>query len=203
MRTEPARNEPHKSDADPAAGPLLSDACLRARSAAWWAATRQDPAALGHWLVAQLRGERSAAGRIAQLRDAYATPQSRPHRLLTKIAGQESRHAEWIAELLTARGLSTAPEVAQERYWPAAAAGIRDLNTGAAVGAHAERMRLFRIAAIAADPDAPADVRRVFQRILPEEQFHERAFRALAGGAALRETASGHERGARALGLLP
>jgi hypothetical protein len=88
-----------------------------------------------------------------------------------------------------------------ERYWPCVLRSIADLETGAAVGAHAERMRLERIAAIAEDPSAPDDVRRVFARILPEERFHERAFRGLAGDVALRRTASTHALGREALGL--
>ena len=45
-------------------------------------------------------------------------------------------------------------------------AAIEDLETGCAVGAHAERMRLERIEVIAGDPEAPADIRAVFARIL-------------------------------------
>ena len=36
------------------------------------------------------------------------------------------------------------------------------------------------LTASGADPDAPADVREVLARILPQEEFHERAFRAFA-----------------------
>ena len=89
------------------------------------------------------------------------------------------------------------------RYWPALRDAIADLETGCAVGAHAERMRLHRIEAIVADPDSPADVRACFQRILPEERFHARAFASLAGSAAMVRTAGAHERGLHALGLIP
>jgi rubrerythrin len=81
--------------------------------------------------------------------------------------------------------------------------GIHDLESGCAVGAHAEKMRLERIEAIAQDPGAPPDVRAVFTRILPEERFHERAFREMAGGAALRAAEGAHELGRLALGLSP
>ena len=56
---------------------------------------------------------------------------------------------------------------------------------------------------IAADEQAPTDLRAVFARILPEERFHERAFRSLAGEEALRATRDGHERGMKVLGLRP
>src|SRR5258708_15423822 len=111
------------------------------------------------------------AERIELLHDRFAAPGSHAWRILTVIAGQERKHARWVGELLAARGLPVAPSVKAERYWPQTLPGIRDLATGAAVGAHAEGMRLERIAAIAADEEVPADVREVFRRILPEERF--------------------------------
>jgi rubrerythrin len=80
---------------------------------------------------------------------------------------------------------------------------VHDLASGAAVGAHAERMRLERIEVIATDPEAPADIREVFQRILPQERFHERAFTELAGDTALDAAADAHELGRQVLGLSP
>lgn len=173
-------------------------------STEWWAATKHDPQLLTAWLLAQYRGEVTAAGRIEALRDRHARPGERAHRVLTTIAAQERRHAEWVGALLQARGL--AAEVIGDpegRYWRSALPGIADLETGCAVGAHAEAMRLERIAVIAADRDAPADIRAVFARILPQEQFHERAFRGLATPASLAATRDAHALGRAALGLEP
>lgn len=181
----------------------MHDATAAPRSsAAWWAETKADPARLLAWLFAQYRGEVTAAQRIARLRDAHATPGSRAYRLLTAIAGQERDHAEWVGALLLARG--HAPAVvgpAEARYWRATLPGIADLETGCAVGAHAEAMRLARIEAIAGDTTAPADIRAVFARILPQERFHERAFRSLATPASLAATRGAHELGRAVLGL--
>jgi hypothetical protein len=91
----------------------------------------------------------------------------------------------------------------QDRYWQRTVPEVTDLATGAAVGAHAEKMRLQRIEAIANDADADADIRSVFARILPQERFHERAFRSLATPAALAATEGAHELGRRVLGLSP
>jgi hypothetical protein len=170
-------------------------------SRTWWEGVKRDPEALTAWLLDQYRGEATAAGRIEMLRDAYAAPGSRAHRLLGVIAGQERRHAVWVGDLLTARGI--APRIApkRERYWKETLDVIRDLATGCAVGAHSERMRLERIEVIASDPEAPPDVRAVFQRILPEERFHARAFADLAGDEALAATRDAHDLGRRALGL--
>ncbi len=172
-------------------------------SQTWWCATRDNPAALHAWLYDQYRGEVTAASRIEALRDRFAAADSRAHRVLTVIAEQERTHAAWVGELLAARGLPVAIEDKPDRYWRRVLPGITDLATGAAVGAHAERMRLERIETIAGDPDAPADIRAVFARILPEERFHERAFAGLATAESLARTAGAHALGREALGLVP
>lgn len=190
----------------------------------WWAAVRSDPAKLNVWLLDQFRGEATAATRIRLLRDQFATPavptpagqhgasaqRSHAARVLTVIADQEAQHAAWVAGLLWARGIEAVVVDKVARYWTACHLDeIADLETGCAVGAWAERMRLERIEVIAASADEGedatdiADIVAVFRRILPEERFHERAFRALAGEVALRATKDAHELGRRALGLHP
>lgn len=176
-------------------GALLRD------SRTWWEAVKRDPDAMTSWLLDQYRGEATAAGRIEMLRDAFAAPGTRAHVVLGVIAGQERRHAVWVGDLLTARGVQPTISPKRERYWRPTLEAIHDLETGCAIGAHSERMRLERIEAIANDADAPADVRAVFQRILPEERFHARAFADLAGPDALEETREAHAIGRRALGL--
>jgi hypothetical protein len=64
-------------------------------------------------------------------------------------------------------------------------------------------MRLERIEVIAADTTAPADLRDVFARILPQERFHERAFRSLATPESLERTREAHNLGRAVLGLTP
>jgi len=169
----------------------------------WWKETKADPNRLRAWLFDQYRGEATAVGRIEGLRDRFAGDDRRASRILTVIAEQEKKHAGWVAELLRARGIEPRVEDKPSRYWKNPLAAIADLETGCAVGAHAERMRLERIEAIAADEGAPADVREVFRRILPEERFHERAFRRLAGASALEATREAHALGREALGLEP
>lgn len=184
----------------------VDDREAQARSVAWWERTRDDPAELTRWLRAQHLGEITASARILALRDRFAAPGSEAARLLTIIAGQEDRHGRWVGELLLSRGVAPiavapGPRPGEQRYWAQTLPGVTDLATGAAVGAHAERMRLWRLVAIAADPQAPADIRAVFGRIVPEERFHERAFRQLASEEALAATAHDHQRGLLVLGL--
>lgn len=169
----------------------------------WWEATKRDPEALRDWLLDQHRGERAAAARIEAFRDRFAPGGSRAWRVLTVISKQEARHAGWVGDLLAARGIVANAPDPDERYWPRVLPKIHDLASGAAVGAHAERMRLERIEEIAGDESAPADVRAVFRRILPQERFHERSFREIAGESAMHDSADAHELGRLALGLEP
>jgi hypothetical protein len=169
----------------------------------WWTALKGNPEAFRSWLLDQYRGETTAAGRIESLRDRHASASPRAARVLSVIADQERQHAEWVGALLGARGIAVEVQDKPDRYWVRTLPAIADLATGCAIGAHAERMRLERIEAIASNPEAPEDVRRVFARILPQERFHERAFRYLAGPAALEATRTAHELGREVLGLAP
>src|SRR5262245_50689872 len=128
---------------------------------AWWAQTKRDPEKLLGWLHDQLRGEAGAGPRVDALRDAFVVPGSRTWRILTVIADQERKHAVWVAGLLAARGESVDIDETKARYWPEVEKVVADLETGAAVGAHAEKMRLERIETIVADEEAPADIRAV------------------------------------------
>lgn len=170
-------------------------------SATWWQRTKQDATRLHAWLYDQYRGEVTAAGRIEALRDRYCTPEQRAYRILTVIAAQERTHAAWVGELLAARGLPVEVQAKIDRYWNRVLPGIDDLETGAAVGAHAEAMRLERIEAIARDAEAPADIRAAFAKILPQERFHARAFAALSTPEAMARTIDAHALGREALGL--
>lgn len=118
------------------------------------------------------------------------------------IAGQEGDHAEWILRLLQARNIEVPADLPAERYWPQVEGQVTSWDTACAVAAHAEGMRLARIRVIANDSGAPDDIRETFARILPQEEFHERAFRAFATDDALGATKDNHEEGAAALGLV-
>jgi rubrerythrin len=172
-------------------------------STQWWRETKSDPKRLARWLLAQYHGEEGAAVRIGLLRDHFASDTSRAYQVLSIIMEQEREHASWVKGLLVQRGVIAEGYQHSDRYWGEALTGIEDLETGCAVGAHAEKMRLARIRVIANDPEAPSDIRDVFQRILPQEIFHERAFRSLSSQEALQSTKSAHARGANALGLVP
>jgi rubrerythrin len=118
------------------------------------------------------------------------------------IADQEDQHAFWIGELLESRNIK--PELIQnkkERYWEKTLPGIDSWETGCAVAAHAEKMRLERITAICDDNESPEDVKEVFKKILKDELFHEKAFREFSSEQAMLDTMENHINGKNALGL--
>lgn len=195
MRSDPSPHSTTSAD---------TSAVVRTSSQHWWRAIKRDPEALVGWLRKQYHGEHTAARRIEDYAAAHVPRTSRWARVLETIAAQERRHAGWVGELLRARGETPVELSKPERYWEETLSAIDSLQTGAAVAAHAENMRIARIEVIAGDrePDAPADICAVFARILPEERFHARAFRAMAGDQALALTRAHHERGLAKLGLI-
>jgi rubrerythrin len=173
----------------------------------WWNEVKQSPALLKEWLTKQFIGEVTAAGRIEMFADKFR-PQhpvsNTARRVLLAIARQERQHADWVATLLDSRGIKVdaeALERAEDRYWKETLPGITDFETGTAVAAHAEGMRLERIRVICNDDESPEDIRLVFKRILKDEEWHEATFTALSTPEALAATKGNHELGLKALGL--
>jgi rubrerythrin len=175
----------------------------RKTTAAWWNAIKQDPALLEDWLEKQLRGERTAVGRLEAFCEAFVPPDHRWHRTLRIIQAQEQQHAAWILRLLDDRGFSTELRGDPQRYWESTLPAVRSPESAAAASAYAESMRLERIRLIAGDPGAPTDIGEAFRRILPQEIFHARAFREMAGEDAMAELLAAHEQGLEAIGLIP
>jgi rubrerythrin len=167
----------------------------------WWEHVLANPEELIVWLQKQYHGEVTAAQRIRTFATLHCTDAWNA-RTLELIAHQEETHAEWVASLLTARGITPAVLEKVERYWNETLPGIVDFHSGAAVASHAEHMRLDRIRVIGEHADTPDDIRAVFLRILPQEEFHERAFAEMAGVEALADALGKHEQGLEALGLV-
>jgi rubrerythrin len=175
---------------------------VRNATEAWWTRIKNSPFLMNDWLMKQYHGEVTAAERIERFVMVHVAEGDKRRRILEIIAGQERLHASWVGELLTTRGLEPRVLEKRERYWDETLAGITSLESGAAVAARAEEMRLERIEAIASDEEAPADVRAVFTKILPQEKFHARAFSKMAGLEALEAAEAAHARGLATLGLI-
>eukprot|EP01102_Stenamoeba_stenopodia_P006447 TRINITY_DN1765_c0_g1_i1.p1 TRINITY_DN1765_c0_g1~~TRINITY_DN1765_c0_g1_i1.p1 ORF type:complete len:178 (+),score=34.41 TRINITY_DN1765_c0_g1_i1:126-659(+) len=173
-------------------------------SVEWWNQTKADPSDLTRWLQNQYHGEAKAADRLKLFAETFRGEMTEKQFLTVSIiANQESNHAEWVAELLRTRNLEPRVLEKKERYWDKTLTDVHTFIRGAAVAAHAEEMRLERIRAIVADETAPTDIREVFRKILPQEEFHARAFRKMTTDEEYNHTEDAHHKGRIALGLMP
>jgi len=156
---------------------------------------------LNHWLQRQYVGECLAAKRISELQIDEDVPQQYAY-TLTEIAHQEYNHSEWVKQLLIDRDIPI-PEVTDEgvRYWKAVLPEAITFEDLAAAGHHAEAMRLVRIRVLASNPQVPDDIRAVFQRILPDEEWHEKAFAQMSNEDSIAHMQQYHEAGLQLLGL--
>lgn len=167
----------------------------------WWAEVSTDENKMIDWLKDQYHGEVTAEARIRALIDDYAL-EGKTKNIISKIADDERKHAEWVSSLLVARGIT--PEVLQkeERYWdktlPKTKVTFEEI---CAIGHLAETMRLERIQLLAAD-ERFLDIAEVFASILPDELFHARAFGMLSTPEAIEAARSNHNAGLEALGLV-
>ena len=165
----------------------------------WLNKTLSSDAELHHWLERQYIGEITAAKRIHKLADE-APEKFKP--VLSKIAVDEALHACWVMDLLVARGISVPSiEHSEDRYWKPILSELDTFEKTAAAGYHAEGMRLVRIRALASDIRVDQDIRDVFAKILPDEEFHEKAFGAMSTDEAKGFMSSKHEEGLSRLGL--
>jgi rubrerythrin len=168
----------------------------------WWLQTRDSVEKINHWLKNQYHGEAVAAARIRK----YILPnmEGKYEFMVERIADDEDKHAQWIGELLSARGIT--PEILkkEERYWNEVMTEdfTSDGNYVAAVAAHAEEMRLERIKVIMEDEESPADIRKTFINIYKDELFHAKGFRLIAGDTYYNAASEKHAKGLEALGLI-
>ena len=165
----------------------------------WVSSVKLSSDKLHHWLSRQYIGETLAADRIQALADI--SPENQQP-VLRRIADDEAKHASWVRDLLVQRGILI-PEATYDgtRYWGPILKNGMSASQLMAAGAHAEAMRLHRIRALAADTDIDQDIRDVFQRILPDEEFHAKAFAHMAGADAVAQAEADHQAGLVALGL--
>jgi hypothetical protein len=173
-------------------------------SALWWEETKNDNEKLHAWLQRQYIGEFAAVHLLTTILIRYGSDMAEDYRQnIAKVAQQEILHGMWVSELLSARGVK--PEVdadATRRYWNDVLPAVKDFHTAMQAAEQAEHMRLFRIRTIAEDVSAPDDIRRVFQKILPHEEWHERVFGEMRGDYFDAELASAHGRGLASLQLV-
>lgn len=170
----------------------------------WWDEVSNSPERMIEWLKDQYYGEVTAGVRIAKMQTDYPDISDTHKLLLGKIADDEFKHAEWVAELLITRGII--PRIYREkpdRYWRQTLAGDdqKTFTQLCAIGHHAEVMRLERIELLAKDRRFE-DIADVFGRIRPDEIFHAKAFKAMSTPEDIEAARGNHEAGKAALGLV-
>lgn len=154
---------------------------------------------LHHWLERQYIGEMTAAKRIRKLADE-APEKFKP--VINRIADDEAQHAFWVGELLVARNIQIPLiEHPEDRYWKPILSELDTFEKTAAAGHHAEGIRLVRIRALAESDKVDSDIREVFRKILPDEEFHEKAFGRMSDNEAIKYMQDKHEAGLEMLGL--
>ncbi len=170
-------------------------------SAQWWKEVKADPQRLTAWLQRQYVGEMAAVNLLSEVLTRYASEATEGEwHTVHKVMCQEATHARWIKKVMDDRGIKPEPNGSSDRrYWKEVLPGVTNFSEAMAAAFHAESMRLERIRAIAADEDAPADIRAVFQKILPHEEWHEEVFNKMRKN---RELTKYHDKGLRALNLV-
>lgn len=160
----------------------------------WWNETKADLPKLNLWLQRQCFGEEHAYERIMILAEKFGNP------VLHKIALDEFAHHHWIKRYLEEAGIPLLTEH-KERYWNEINLKFENVTQVAAVGYHAEMMRLERIRIIANDETIPK-LSDLFKRILIDEEYHAKAFKKLTTEEELEIAKIDHEQGMIELGLI-
>lgn len=171
----------------------------------WLDRIKSNPSEFNAWLQKQYEGELSANTRLRDFAAEHLADFPDQRLIVEHIAAEEARHARWIGTLLHRFGITPDSNAASNRYWRATiveGVGIESADDGFAIAAHAERMRLERIRAIAAS-DMDHLIVSTFQQILRDELTHELIFRSLASDAAMAKHLDNHTAGRLALGLEP
>ena len=170
-------------------------------SAQWWGETKSDPEKLIEWLRRQYVGEMAAVNLLSEVLLRFGGQATKEQwDLVFTVMAQEAKHARWMKGLLDMRGIALPDDArADTRYWKEVVPNVTSFKEAVAAAFHAEHMRLARIRAICNDASAPGDIREVFQRILPDEEWHESVFDKMRDGV---EMTRYHEKGLEALNLV-
>ena len=167
----------------------------------WWSDVSNSETKMIDWLKDQYHGEVTAEKRIRDMVEKYSLT-GKQALLINKIADDEKVHAEWVKELLLSRGIKAEILNKEERYWnktlPVEDVSFEEM---CAIGHHAEVMRLDRIRLLS-NEDRFKDIAEVFLRILPDEEFHVKAFGSLSTPEMIEKTRYNHDTGMNAIGLV-
>ncbi len=162
--------------------PTLVDPAI---TTAWWSRLVPDEAALTKWLQKLEVTERDGQARNIAANEQWnpAGPEYRSvaERILLQTGDDEARHADMIVDVLRARGLGPSGNPPSSIYWARMETHITSLESCCAVFALGERLAAERFQIIVDHPDTPDDIRALVSLILPDENYHTKAYQRLAG----------------------
>lgn len=173
-------------------------------STTWWNDTKNNQENLRDWLQRQYVGEFAAVNLLSEILIRFGHEMNGDQRRnIYKVMLQEALHGQWMSQLLENRGWApeAQPDVT-ERYWKNIIPNVKNFQDAMQAAAQAENMRLQRIRAIVNDPTAPADIHKVFEQILPHEEWHEEVFTTMCGDYHNPEIKQGHDQGLSSLSLV-
>ena len=172
-------------------------------TAEWLVRVESDRKELEAWLAKQYRGEVRAAVKVAQFADTIEDHDL--WKAINSIADDEHRHARWIGALMIIEGIEIDADQdnADNRYWREIVDREAEITQDEmlAAGAHAELMRLERIAAVMNSKVLDPHITKVFARIYTDEQRHAKIFSEACSPEAFAKMSEVHKRGLVALGL--
>lgn len=170
----------------------------------WWEEVSNDENKMVEWLKAQYHGEKTAEMRIRNMIVGFNVTDQKHIDTINRIADDEKIHAEWVRCLLETRGITAQVLDKEERYWNETLPNTVEVNTFeymCAVAHLAETMRLDRINLLASD-ERFTDIADIFGKILPDEEFHAKAFGEMSTPADIERAREFHNIGMNAIGLV-
>lgn len=159
----------------------------RAYTIAWWERLLADEEAMIRWLQKLQHTEYEGyTGNIENNARWNTEPKDLlTERVLLKTGDDELRHSDLLVELLNKRGVGPSEVSPPSVYWDEMEKHVVDLKTCSAMCYLGEQLAADRFEIILAHEGTPTDVQDFLKSALPDEKYHARVFRTLAGDDAI------------------
>ncbi len=163
----------------------------KAFTIAWWDRLIADEEAMVRWLQKLQHTEYEGwTGNIENNARWNTEPKDlKIEQVLLKTGDDELRHSDMLVELLNKRGVGPSIVSPPSLYWEEMEKHVVDLKTCSAMCYLGEQLAADRFQIILEHPGTPSDVLDFIKSALPDEKYHARIFRILAGDEAIAKMA--------------
>jgi tRNA isopentenyl-2-thiomethyl-A-37 hydroxylase MiaE len=170
---------------------------------AWWMKLLNDEEKLNAWLIKLYHNEYDAYWRFKNFAQQFTSENTENWFLFMFLAEQELRHSVMVKIVIHKRGIVLPQNWMSNQglYWEKVLPCIVDLETAAGVGTLAESLSFERLRVLASCCSTPADLKELFDLIIPDERIHTQVLRVLAKKHGVDAVMGCHESGLEALGL--